>query len=126
MKSKTLLPSILGSLALSAILFYLLDKYVSTEGAVFVFPSLGLFLSLFLIGMFWMGRSLAGRPQKFVYTFMGYTGIKMLSGLMFLLILVLLYREYKIALVVSVGSHYLYFTLFEVLILRKFLKQSDG
>lgn len=71
-------------------------------------------------------KATQGKPQKFIFTFMMFTTIKILLYLALILVYVLLNRTDAVAFIIAFFVNYFLFTLFEILAVLKFLQKEKS
>ena len=69
-------------------------------------------------------KATQGKPQKFIFTFMMFTTIKILLYLALILVYVLLNRADAVAFIMAFFVNYFLFTLFEIIAVLKFLQKE--
>lgn len=122
---KTLYFSLIA-LVLQVILAYFIEARLSSEPYFMLIIGTGLYFSLFIIvGMRFLLNSLKGRPQAFVYTFMGYSGLKMFSSAIVILAFGLSFKTLLVELALGILLQYFLYTAFEVVSLRKALLKAE-
>lgn len=113
-------------LIIQAVLAFFIEEKISGDPYFKLILCTIAYYSLFLIiGMRILLKSIKGRPQAFVYTFMGYSGLKLFSSAMLIVGLGLGFREILIELALSILLQYFIYTAFEIIHLRKALLKVE-
>lgn len=114
------------ALLLQAFIAYFVESSVSSKPYFYVVIGSASYFSLFLIfGMRFLLKSIKGRPQAFVYTFMGYSGIKMFSSAILIVVLGLVFRPLIIEIALCVLVQYFLYMAFEIVHLRAALLRIE-
>ncbi|OYT17382.1 MAG: hypothetical protein B7C24_02770 [Bacteroidetes bacterium 4572_77] len=106
---------------------FLLYSFYSAKYYTTAWPFLIMFFFVFTAFMHYrLLKATQGRPQKFIFSFMMFTTVKILLYLGLILIYVLLNRADAAAFILAFLLNYFLFTIFEIISVLKFLKTENS